>query len=95
MKKENKLGIYGVDRLVFPNAYKVKRHYSKVDGKRALLYYTVQIVDDELDPYDVEISYDEIRIHTKDYTHISLTRWHIDFLARAYNKFHKEIKDND
>ena len=81
-----------IQELIFPDSYKIKKHYCD-EGK--LTHYTVQIVDAELDPFDVEIFCDGVEINTRDYTHICLESWDIDFLGKAYSEFYKEWISND
>ena len=78
-----------VATLLNPNSYKVKKTYCDEDG--GLLSYDVQIVDDELDPYDVHINYDKMEISTENYTHISLGIWHLNYLNDLLLQFEEQI----
>lgn len=74
-------------RKIFPNSYKIKKKYIKELG---LVSYDVQILDDEIDPYDVHISEDQIEINTENYTHITLTPSHLKYL----NDLNKKLKND-
>ena len=77
-----------LDMILYPQSYKIKKNYCE-EGD--LLSYDVQIVDEELDAYDVHISYDGMEINTDNYTHISLELWHLRYLYNLLLEFKKEI----
>jgi hypothetical protein len=81
-----------IEKLLFPDAYKIVKNY---DNDNYLLSYSFLIVDDELDPYEVEVFYNEIQIKTDGYTFISLSASNLKFLLKAQNKLLKELKIDD
>ena len=81
-----------IKTFLFPVSYEIKKHYCNEGG---LTHYTVQIVDADFEPFDVEISSDGIEIKTGDYNSICLEPWDIEFLLRAYSQFYKEWSSND
>lgn len=76
-----------IDKILFPESYKIKKNYCEEFG---LLSYEVQIVDEELDPYDVHINSDGMEINTDNYTHISLSSWHLEYLTDLMSEFEIE-----
>mgnify|MGYP000203382271 CR=1 FL=1 len=76
-----------LDKILYPQSYKIKKNYCQ-EGD--LLSYDVQIVDEELDAYDVHISYEGMEINTKNYTHISLELWHLTYLHNLLLEFNEE-----
>lgn len=81
-----------VEKLLFPDAYKIVKNY---DNDNYLLSYSFAIVDDELDPYEVEVFFNDIQIKTDEYTFISLSASNLKFLLKAQNKLLKELKIDD
>jgi len=77
-------------RKIFPNSYKIKKKYIK---KLGLVSYDVQILDDEIDPFDVHISEDGIEINTDNYNNIILTPEHLEYLYDLNKKLKNERKN--
>lgn len=81
-----------IQKFLFPVSYEIKKHYCD-EGE--LMHYTVQILDAEFDPFDVEISSNGVEIKTGGYNSICLEAWDIEFLLRTYSEFYKEWTSND
>ena len=75
------------NKILNPNSYKLKKTYSD-DGN--LETYKIQIVDNELDPVDVEITWDDIMIDTKDYSYIYLDLQNIKYLYKLMKDFKRQ-----
>jgi len=87
LKMRNRNPLY---RKIFPNSYKIKKKYIK---KLGLVSYDVQILDDEIDPFDVHISEDGIEINTDNYNNIILTPEHLEYLYDLNKKLKNERKN--
>ena len=74
-------------KILNPDSYKLIKTYSE-DG--SLNKYNVQVVDNELDPLDIKISWDEIIINTNDYHYITLDYHIMSYLSELMLDFKSE-----
>jgi hypothetical protein len=84
-----------LEQFFEPKVFKLQREYAKERNKEPL-YFTMKIIDDDLDPYECILHFYEenIRINTEGYTHINLTVRHLKNLINAINEV-KKIERND
>jgi len=88
-----------LERSLYPDVWKIKKHYMNVDGEdpkpgeeKYLSYYEVLIMDEALDPFEVSIDSEGLKIDVDGYNNIDLTMRHIDFFKDALYDFDNEYE---
>lgn len=105
--KENKMRkkikyLIDLERSLYPEVWKIKRNYININGEKPkrgenkyISDYDMLMMDDELDPYKVNINSEGLHIDTEDYTHISLTERHLDMLHGTLMEFKLEYLEDE
>jgi len=100
MRKKIKY-LIDLERSLYPEVWKIKKNYFNINGEKPkrgenkyICYYDMLMMDDELDPYKVNINSEGLRIDTEDYTHISLTERHLDILHGTLMEFKLEYLED-
>ena len=91
-----------LERYLYPEVWKIKRNYLNIDGEepkpgenKYLSDYDMLMMDEELDPYKVNINTEGLTINTENYTHITLTNRHLDMLYGTLDEFKHEYREDE
>lgn len=75
------------NKILNPNSYKLKKTYDENGNLNA---YFIQIVDIELNPVDIIITWDDIEIDTYDFNYITLDFHNINYIYELMLDFKRE-----